>query len=193
MKVLPWPCLPCKWLDLRVARMTTYTNGGPFSSRRCKKSCPQLVLSCLIHWHSNRVHWLIDWLIDWFKISKLLTSPLASQDPQPRPASLVLTAWSLGLGETKMAPHNGAHVNDVQLQIEKCAKILQERSLVFHISGLLTSGSFNCDKKKVLYFEHKPQSMTSKWSCTGWRIFFKVQVGCNGLSLQGNFRAVEAT
>ena len=59
-----------------------------------------------------------------------------------------------------MAPDNGAHVNNVQLQIEKCAKILQERSLVFHISGLLTSGSFNCDKKKVLYFEHKPQSMS---------------------------------
>ena len=33
--------------------------------------------------------------------------------------------------------------------------ILQERSLVFQIGGLLTSGTFNCDKKKVLYFEQK--------------------------------------
>ena len=51
------------------------------------------------------------------------------------------------------------------------------------------------DKQQTGNFFHKPQSMTSKWSwsCTGWRIFFKVQVGCNGLSLQGNFRAVEAT
>ena len=60
-----------------------------------------------------------------------------------------------------MSPDNGALVNNVQLKIE-CAKILQERSLVFQISGSLTSGSFNCDKKKVLYFEHKLQSMTSK-------------------------------
>ena len=32
MKVLP---LPCKWLDLRVARMTMY-NGGPVSNKKRK-------------------------------------------------------------------------------------------------------------------------------------------------------------
>ena len=57
-----------------------------------------------------------------------------------------------------MARDNGALVDNVQLQIE-CAKILQERSLVFQISGLLTSGSFNCGKKKVLYFEQNGSSL----------------------------------
>ena len=36
MKALP---LPCKWLDLHVARMTTLT-GGPVSSKRRKNSVP---------------------------------------------------------------------------------------------------------------------------------------------------------
>ena len=36
MKALP---LPCKWLDLPVARMTTLT-GGPVSSKRRKNSIP---------------------------------------------------------------------------------------------------------------------------------------------------------
>ena len=36
MKVLS---LPCKQVDLRVARMTTY-NGGPVSSRRRKNCVP---------------------------------------------------------------------------------------------------------------------------------------------------------
>ena len=55
-----------------------------------------------------------------------------------------------------MAADNGALVNNVQLLIE-CAGILQKRSLIFQFSGLSTSGSFNCDKKKVLYFEKKDQ------------------------------------
>ena len=58
-----------------------------------------------------------------------------------------------------MAPDNGALVNNVQLLIE-IARILQKRGLVFQFCGLLTSGSFNCDKKKVFYCAEKPQSMT---------------------------------
>ena len=120
-----------------------------------------------------------------------LTHPYLPLPHSPSSASpQALTEWSLGPGETKMAPDNGAVVNNVQLQIE-CAKILQERSLVFQNSGLLTSGSFNWTKR--LKSVYKPHSMTSKWSCTGWRVFIKVQVGCNGLSLQGNFRANETT
>ena len=56
-----------------------------------------------------------------------------------------------------MAPDDGAFV---QLQIEsECARILQERGLVFQFSDLLTSGSFNCDEKKVLYFEQMGSSL----------------------------------
>ena len=56
-----------------------------------------------------------------------------------------------------MAPDNGAFF--VQLQIEsECARILQQSGLVFQFSGLLTSGSFNCDEKKVLYSEQKGSS-----------------------------------
>jgi len=56
-----------------------------------------------------------------------------------------------------MAPDDGAFV---ELQIEsECARILQERGLVFQFSGLLTSGSFNYDEKKVLYFEQKGSSL----------------------------------
>ena len=39
------------------------------------------------------------------------------------------------------------------------ARILPERSLVFQFSGLLFSGSFKCDKKKVLYFEQEDSSL----------------------------------
>ena len=39
------------------------------------------------------------------------------------------------------------------------ARILPERSLVFQFSGLLLSGSFNCDKRKVLYFEQEDSSL----------------------------------
>ena len=53
-----------------------------------------------------------------------------------------------------MAPYDGAHV---QLQMK--ARILPERSLVFQFSGLLLSGSFNCDKKKVVYFEQEDSSL----------------------------------
>ena len=53
-----------------------------------------------------------------------------------------------------MAPDNGAFF--VQLQIEsECARFLPESGLVFQFSGLLTSGSFSCDEKKVLYLEQK--------------------------------------
>ena len=56
-----------------------------------------------------------------------------------------------------MAPDNEAFF--VQLQIEsECARILLQSGLVFQFSGLLTSGSFNCDEKKVLYFEQKGSS-----------------------------------
>ena len=76
----------------------------------------------------------------------LLAKRTDPYSPSPTPPALhlpqALTEWSLGPGETKMAPDNGAVVNNVQLQIE-CAKILQERGLVFQNSGLLTSGSFN--------------------------------------------------
>ena len=59
----------------------------------------------------------------------------------------------MGPGKVKMAPDNGAFLNNVHRQIE-CARILQEHGLVFQFSGLSTSGSFNCDKK-VLYFDQK--------------------------------------
>ena len=79
-----------------------------------------------------------------------LTSPLHRQ---------LLTEWSLAQGETKMSPDDGGF-SFVQLQIEsKCSRILQERGRSFHFSGLLTCGSFNCDKKKLLYFEQKGSSL----------------------------------
>ena len=68
-----------------------------------------------------------------------------------------------------MAPDNGARVNNcnVQLPIE-IARILQKRGLVFQVCGLLTSGSFNCDKKestllwtKMLKAVYKAQLMKS--------------------------------
>ena len=78
--------------------------------------------------------------------------------------------------------------------IRECARILQERGWVFQFSGLVTCGSFNCDEKKVLYFQQKGSSLSvykpKHWSCTAWRILIKVQVRCHGLSLQGHFRAV---
>ena len=81
------------------------------------------------------------------------TSPLA-----PPASPQVLTEESLGPGKTRMASANGALVNNnAQLRIE-CARILQERGLVFQFSGLLTSASFNCDEKKVLYLEQKGSS-----------------------------------
>ena len=39
------------------------------------------------------------------------------------------------------------------------ARILPERGLVSQFSGLLFSGSFKCDKKKVLYFEQDDSSL----------------------------------
>ena len=53
-----------------------------------------------------------------------------------------------------MAPYHGALV-----QLQKKARILSERSLVFQFSGLLFSGSFKGDKKKVLYFEQEDSSL----------------------------------
>jgi len=49
-----------------------------------------------------------------------------------------------------MAPYDGAHVH-----FQMKARILPELSLVFQFSGLLFSGSFKCDEKKVLYFEQE--------------------------------------
>ena len=53
MKVLP---LPCTRVDLRVARMTK--KWRPRLQLETKKLCPQLVFSCKIHRHSNKVHFL---------------------------------------------------------------------------------------------------------------------------------------
>ena len=54
MKVL---LLPCKWLDLRLARMTT-SDGSPVSSRRCKNSVPnKYYYSCAKYSDTqNKVH-----------------------------------------------------------------------------------------------------------------------------------------
>ena len=51
-----------------------------------------------------------------------------------------------------MAPYH-----DALVQLQMKARILSERSLVFQFSGL--SGSFKCDKKKVLYFEQEDLSL----------------------------------
>ena len=60
--------------------------------------------------------------------------------------------------ETKMARDDGSSL--VKLLIEsECARILQERGVIFQFSGLLTSESFNSDEKKVLYFEQKGSSL----------------------------------
>ena len=56
-----------------------------------------------------------------------------------------------------MAPDNDVFSFNFKIESE-CARILQERGLVFQFSGLLTSGSFHCDEKKVLYFEQKGSS-----------------------------------
>ena len=72
-----------------------------------------------------------------------------------------------------MAPDNGALVNNVQLLIE-IARILQKRGLVFQFCGLLPSGSFNCDKKKVFYCEEKGSRL-----CTNPSL--------NDLALHGEF------
>ena len=49
-----------------------------------------------------------------------------------------------------MAPDNGAH--DFKTNAQRFCK---NGAWFFQIGGLLTSGTFNCDKKKVLYFEQK--------------------------------------
>ena len=123
-----------------------------------------------------------------------LTPPLSPPPASPQ----VSTEWSLGPGETKMAADDGGwrwwRLCSTSNWIRECARILQERGLVFQFSGLVTCGSFNCDEKKVLYFQQKGSSLCTikpkHWSCTAWRILIKVQVRCYGLSLQGHFRAV---
>ena len=72
------------------------------------------------------------------------TSPLPRHLPK-------FDQGELGTRENQDGAHgvfqtaNGTLVdNNAQLRIE-CARILQERGLVFQISGLFTSGSFNRD------------------------------------------------
>ena len=72
--------------------------------------------------------------------------------PHPSPGiSPSFDQGELGTRENQDGAHgvfqtaNGTLVdNNAQLRIE-CARILQERGLVFQISGLFTSGSFNRD------------------------------------------------
>ena len=79
----------------------------------------------------------------YLKLSRFFfqTSPL----PQHLLKFLPSGAW--GPGETKMVAYDGA------LQMK--ARILPERSLVFQFSDFLLSGSFKCDKKKVLNLEQE--------------------------------------
>ena len=69
--------------------------------------------------------------------------------PHPSPGSFVLKFWPSGAWDQRN--QDGAWF----LILIECARILQKRSLIFQLSGLSTSGSFNCDKKKVLHFEQK--------------------------------------
>ena len=113
-------------------------------------------------------------------------SPPPTSSPHSSPGSSPsFDRVELGTRGARWRPMMAPLLAFVQLQIEsECARILHECGLVFQFSGLLTSGSFIYDEKKVLYFEQKGSSLCTNpglRSFTAWRILIKVQVRCNAL------------